>query len=201
MLFISIAGSSSSGKTTLSKKIQDFLGKDNCFILQMDNYYKSLNSDVDFKNYNFDVPEAFNLHELINSITCLKNQKPFNLPQYNFKTHKVDKYLQTEFYGKCVILEGIFALHSEVINKLCNIKIFVDTDLDICLLRRVKRDVHERGRTIDSILEQYEKFVKPSYYKYIMPQKQLADIIIPNGGENMIALNIIYNFINSNIST
>lgn len=195
ILVIAIAGPSSSGKTTLSDKIQQQLGKHNCFILHMDNYYKSLDPTTDFSNYNFDSPEAFNILELQNNIRALKTRKPFYLPQYNFSSHSVENYIQTEFFGKCIIIDGIFALHFEELSSIADIKLFIDTDLDTCLMRRIKRDVKERGRSIDSILEQYERFVKPAYYKYIIQQRRNADIIIPNGGENIIALELIQNFI------
>ncbi len=195
MFFIGIAGASSSGKTTLGKKIQEILGKDNCFIVSQDNFYKGLPENEDCSNYNFDDPTAINFPMLKDFLSKIITQKPCKLPYYDFTNHKISHYRDIYFTGKCIILEGIFSFYDIEIRNKMNLKLFVDTDLDICLIRRIKRDTNERGRTLDSIITQYQRFVKPSYYKYITFEKQYSDIIIPNGGENIIAINMIKKYI------
>ena len=195
MLFIGITGASSSGKTTLGKKIQEIMGKDNCFIVSQDNFYKGLPDGVIESEYNFDDPDAIDFDALYDFIVKIKNHQEAQLPYYDFTTHSISHYRTINFKGSCIILEGIFALINENIKKQMNMKIFVDTDLDTCLIRRLKRDTTKRGRTMESVLNQYEKFVKPCYYKYITFEKQKCDIIVPNGGENTIAIMMIKNYI------
>lgn len=195
MLFIGIAGASSSGKTTLGKKIQDLLGKDNCFVISQDNFYKKVPDNVNPNDYNFDDPSAI---DFVKMKTCIENMIKHNtaeLPYYDFTKHAPSHNRTIHFSGNCIILEGIFSLLDEELIKQMNLKIYVDTDLDICLTRRLKRDVEKRGRTMDSVLTQYERFVKPAYHKFIVFEKQNSDIVIPNGGENVIALDIIKKFI------
>ena len=199
MLFIGITGASSSGKTTLGKKIQEIMGKENCFIVSQDNFYKGLPEGIIESEYNFDDPEAIDFDALYDFIIKIKNHEEAQLPYYDFASHKVSHYRTINFKGKCIILEGIFSLIYDKIKKQMNLKIFVDTDLDTCLIRRIRRDTTKRGRTLESILTQYEKFVKPCYYKYITFEKQKCDIIVPNGGENAIAILMIKNYIFSQI--
>jgi uridine kinase len=201
MLFIGITGASSSGKTTLGKKIQEIMGKDNCFIVSQDNFYKGLPDNTNIDNYNFDEPEAIDFDELYKFISKIMNNEEADLPYYDFSCHKVSHIRKIKFRGKCIILEGIFALIDERIKKQMNLKIFVDTDLDTCLIRRLKRDTTKRSRTMDSVLTQYEKYVKPCYYKYITFEKQNCDIVIPSGGENIIAITMIKNYIFDQINT
>lgn len=195
MLFIGIAGASSSGKTTLGKKIQELLGKENCFVISQDNFYKGLPNDVIIDEYNFDHPEAIDFAKMKKFINDILVNKTAKLPYYDFTQHKSTHNRIINFTGNCIILEGIFSLlDDELCNKM-NLKIYVDTDLDICLTRRLKRDIEKRGRTLSSVLLQYEKFVKPAYHKYIIFEKQKSDIVIPNGGENMIANDMIKKYI------
>jgi uridine kinase len=198
MLFIGITGASSSGKTTLGKKIQDILGKENCFIVSQDNFYKGLPDGANELEYNFDDPDAIDFNKLYIFLKKIKNNEEAELPYYDFSLHKVSHYRNIQFNGKCIILEGIFSLINEKIKNEMNLKIFIDTDLDTCLIRRLRRDTFKRGRTMESVLNQYEKFVKPCYYKYITFEKNKCDIIIPNGGDNIIALNMIKNYIINN---
>lgn len=195
MLFIGIAGASSSGKTTLGKKIQDLLGKENCFVISQDNFYKPVPDDVNVENYNFDEPEAIDFMRMKGFIENMQNNKPCTLPYYNFTQHNVSHNREINFNGNCIILEGIFSLLDDELRNKMNLKIYVDTDLDICLTRRLKRDVEKRGRTMLSVLSQYERFVKPCYHKYIVFEKQNCDIVVPNGGQNIIALDMIKKYI------
>lgn len=195
MLFIGICGASSSGKTTLGKKIQELLGKEKCFLISQDNFYKPLPETEDATTYNFDNPHAIDFTKLKQFISKIMKREECQLPYYDFNNHKVTHNRDINFSGCCVILEGIFSLYDADIREIMNLKLFVDTDLDICLIRRIKRDTLERGRSIESILSQYIQFVKPSFYKYIVEQKQHSDIIIPNGGENVIANDMIKKYI------
>lgn len=195
MLFIGITGASSSGKTTLGKKIQELLGSENCFVISQDNFYMSIPKDVEPQDYNFDEPSSIDFDKMREFIYNILQHKPGTLPYYNFTQHKTSHNRIINFTGSCIILEGIFSLLDDKLNEKMNLKIYVDTDLDICLTRRLKRDVVKRGRTMMSVLSQYERFVKPAYHKYIVFEKQKSDIIIPNGGENVIALDMIKKYI------
>lgn len=195
MFFIGIAGASSSGKTTLGKKIQEILGKENSFIISQDNFYKGLPRGENPNDYNFDHPSAIDFESLKIFLSKIMDHEKCELPYYDFTQHKVSHFRNINFTGKCIILEGIFSLYESEIREKMNLKLFVDTDLDVCLIRRIKRDTNERGRTLESIISQYQKFVKPSYYKYITFEKQNCDIVIPHGGDNIIAIDIIKNYI------
>ena len=199
MLFIGICGPSSSGKTTIAKNISKLVGEENCLIVSQDNFYKGLKYNDDPANYNFDSPDAIDFDLMRETLKKCKNEPIIKMPIYNFTTHAVDKYVDIENTFKIIIFEGIFGLYDEIIREMMDIKIFIRTDLDICLLRRIKRDTTERGRSIESIMNQYIKFVKPSFHQYIVPQKEKADIIIPNGGENILAISIIEEFIKSRV--
>jgi uridine kinase len=200
MFFIGVSGASSSGKTTLSRKIMDLFGEEECYVISQDNFYKNISPGTDTSDYNFDCPEAIDFISLKSCINNMLQHKRVKIPQYDFSKHTATYCKDINFKGKCLILEGIFSLLDDDIKDKMDLKIFVDTDLDICLTRRLLRDVEKRGRTMMSVLNQYKKFVKPSYYKYIIFEKQQSDIIIPNGGENLIALNIINQYINSCIN-
>ena len=193
VILIGISGSSGSGKTLIAKTIIDSIGDDKVSLIQEDSYYKDL-SDIPFSERtgkNFDHPYAFEHELLAIHLTTLKSGTEISIPKYDYKTHTRQKETNTIYPKKVIILEGILILNDERIRKLLDIRAYVDAMPDICFIRRLQRDISERDRTIDSIINQYMQTVRPMYFKYVEPTKKYADIIIPHGGKNMIAIDIL----------
>lgn len=192
-ILIGIAGGSGSGKTLVSQRLYKELGSEKIIIIQQDSYYKDL-SHLDFeerKKQNFDHPNALDDELLILHLKDLLNGKYIDLPIYDFTLHTRKK--ETKRIGKqiIIVLEGILVLHNPKLRELMDIKVYVDTDDDIRFIRRLKRDIKERGRTLDSVIEQYEKSVRPMHLQFVEPSKRYADIIIPQGGHNLVAIDIL----------
>ncbi|GAM18702.1 hypothetical protein SAMD00019534_018770, partial [Acytostelium subglobosum LB1] len=202
MLMICIAGGTASGKTTVCEEIIKRLENQRVSVLCLDSFYKPLTKD-DLENvtqYNFDHPSAFDWEYATRAIKELKSGNKFHIPTYCFKTHT--RLAETSAVNgvDVIIFEGILALYSQEIRDQMDIKIFVDTDSDTRLSRRVIRDIAERGRSLDSVLHQYEKFVKPSFDEYIFPTKKYADVIIPRGADNVVAIDLIVQHIRSKLN-
>lgn len=199
---IGVGGLSSSGKTTLCKRIQHLLSNKRVTIISQDSLYKTLTTEqleqANRGDWNFDTPDAIDLPILKEKLIDLKAGFSTKMPVYDFNTHcrSLTEY-ETLYPTDVILVEGIFALYDESIRDLMDLKMFVDTDSDLCLIRRITRDITHRGRSLGSILSQYERFVKPAYNVYVEPQKRYADIIIPNGGLNEDAIQIIINGIPS----
>lgn len=192
---IGIAGGSGSGKTSVANSILKTLNIPWIALLQMDSYYKPLTpdqSELAFKNeFDFDHPSCFDYETLLENLTDLKNNRAVNVPIYDFKTHSRSSKT-TQIYGANVIIfEGIFTLFNPQVRKLFNLTIFVDTDSDIRLARRLKRDVAERSRDVIGVLKQYISFVKPSFDLYVKQTMKYANIILPRGLDNVAAINVI----------
>jgi len=197
-ILIGIGGPSGSGKTLISNSLQESIGKSNLTIIQEDSYYKDL-SHIPFNertSNNFDHPDAFDNILLLEHITALLNNESILQPVYDFKTHCRTNDQKTISPGKVIILEGILVLHHTDIREKMNIRAFVDTMPDICFIRRLQRDIEERSRDANSVINQYLNTVRPMYYKYVEPSKQYADIIIPRGGKNEVAIDILKTKIN-----
>ncbi len=191
---IGITGGSGSGKTTIVRKISEII-PDFVFIPQ-DNYYKSAEfiSNSNITAFNFDHPEAFDTDLLKEQLTALKNGKVIEMPQYDFVHHRrKDETIRVE-PKNVIILEGIMVLTDKRIRDILDLKIFVDTPDDIRFIRRLQRDVEERGRTHESVINQYMNVVRPGHYEFIEPTKNYADIIIPEGGFNTGALQVLASF-------
>ncbi|XP_064617235.1 uridine-cytidine kinase-like 1 [Liolophura sinensis] len=192
---IGLCGGSASGKTTVARKIIEDLDVPWVSVLSMDSFYKVLTPEqhnLAAKNeYNFDHPDAFDFDLMLHTLKRLKEGKKVEVPVYNFTTHKRDKEKKIIYGANVVIFEGIMAFVNKELLSLMDTKIFVDTDSDIRLARRLKRDISERGRGLEGVLKQYQTFVKPAFEHYIAPTMCHADIIVPRGGENEIALNVI----------
>ncbi|XP_046367409.1 uridine-cytidine kinase-like 1 [Haliotis rufescens] len=192
---IGICGGSASGKTTVARKIIEALDVPWVSLLSMDSFYKVLNKDQHEKaavnEYNFDHPDAFDFELLIETLRRLKDGKIVEVPIYNFNTHSRETHMKTIYGANVVIFEGIMAFVSKELVKMMDMKVFVDTDSDIRLARRLKRDISNRGRGLEGVLHQYNKFVKPAFEHYIEPTMSCADIIVPRGGENDVAINLI----------
>jgi len=193
IILIGIAGGSGSGKTLVSKRIYDEIGSDKVTIIQQDSYYKDL-SHLDFeerKKQNFDHPDAFDNKLLFDHMIELLSGHEVEVPQYDFKNHTRKKETQKVSDNVVIVLEGILILHYPEIRNIMDIKVYVDTADDIRLIRRIRRDVQERGRSLDSILEQYEKSVRPMHLQFVEPTKRYADIILPEGGYNVVAIDLL----------
>ncbi len=192
-ILIGIAGGSGSGKTLVAQRIFDELGSDKVVIIQQDSYYKNLSHLTlgERKKQNFDHPDAFDHKLLISHLKDLLAGKYIDQPVYDYSIHSRTK--ETKRIGEHIILvlEGILILHDPEIRKLMDIKIYVDTDDDIRLIRRIRRDVNERRRSLESILDQYENSVRPMHRQFIEPTKRYADIIIPEGGYNWVAIDLL----------
>jgi uridine kinase len=194
---IGICGGSGSGKTTIVRKISELVS-DFVFVPQ-DNYYKSATymSNSNITAFNFDHPDAFDNELLTAQLRKLRGMEPIEMPTYDFVHHRRrDETIRVE-PKKLVIFEGIMTFTNKEVRDLIDLKIFVDTPDDIRFIRRLERDIKERGRTMESVIEQYLTVVRPGHYEFIEPTKQFADIIIPEGGNNEIALNVLVSFINS----
>ncbi|XP_075056521.1 uridine-cytidine kinase-like 1 [Mixophyes fleayi] len=200
---IGLCGGSASGKTTVANKIIEALDVPWVVLLSMDCFYKVLSKDQQElaarNEYNFDHPDAFDFDLLVNVLRKLKKGKSVKVPVYDFTTHSRRKEWKTVYGANVVIFEGILSFANKELLKLLDMKVFVDTDSDIRLVRRLKRDITERGRDIVGVIKQYNKFVKPSFEQYIEPTVQLADIVVPRGGENFVALDLIVQHVHSQL--
>lgn len=196
---IGISGGSGSGKTTVAENLLKRIGDQNILLIKQDYYYKE-NSHLSLEersDLNYDCPDAFDTELMIEQVKQLVENQFIEQPRYDFTIHnRYPQRIRVE-PRKIILIEGILILHDERLRNLMDIKVFVDAESDIRLLRRVLRDTHERGRTLDSITEQYLETVRPMYEKYIHPTKKYADIIIPKGGFNQIAIDILVAKINS----
>jgi len=193
IIIIGIAGASASGKSLLANTIVRELGSNQVTIISEDSYYKDRN-DIPFDEratINYDHPDSLDHELMYTHLTELQQGKNIEVPLYNHSLHLRAKETRTIGKHALVVVEGILLFLDKKIRELMDIRIFMDTSLDICLIRRLRRDIHERNRTIDSVLKQYEETVRPMYLQFIEPSKRLADIIVPHGGENRIAIDMI----------
>ncbi|XP_039755454.1 uridine-cytidine kinase-like 1 [Pararge aegeria] len=192
---IGICGASASGKTTVAAKIIESLNIPWVTIVSMDSFYKVLNEKQHHlatrNEYNFDHPDAFDIELLISVLQRLKEGKKVEVPIYNYVTHSRENRTKTMYGANVIIFEGILAFYNMDVVKLLDMKVFVDTDADIRLARRLRRDIVQRGRDLEGVLKQYMTHVKPAYQSYIAPSMAHADIIVPRGGENKVAISLI----------
>lgn len=200
-IVLGVAGGTGSGKTTFADKIKDSFPSDTT-ILCHDFYYKSF-SDLSLqerKKQNFDHPDSFDTSLMVQDIIELVNRRPIKRPVYSFSEFTRLPETVTVLPTKLIIIEGILIFDSKEIRDLCDIKIFVDTDADERLIRRILRDVKERGRTLDSVIDQYLATVKPMHDQFVEPSKKHADIIVPLGGYNLVALEMVIDRVNTMIT-
>ncbi len=193
MLIIGIAGGTGSGKTTVVKKIIQQCRANDVVVLPQDSYYKD-NSHLPLEErleLNFDHPDAVEFDLLVEHIRTLKQGKPIEMPIYSYLTCSRSQETIPVQPKQVIIVEGILIFTHAPLRELCDIKVFVDAEADDRLIRVIKRDIVERGRSVDKVLERYQKTVKPSHEQFIEPTKRYADIIVPQGGDNMVAINIL----------
>lgn len=192
-IIIGISGASASGKSLLANTIVNELGSDRVAVISEDSYYKDLHhlSLEERAKMNFDHPDALDHELLIEHLKLLREGKTIDIPRYDFSQHQRKKETRTIGQHRIIVLEGILLFVDPALRNEMDIRIYMDTSLDICLMRRLKRDLLERGRSLESILEQYQRTVRPMYLQFIEPSKKYADVIVPRGGENRIAIDMI----------
>lgn len=199
-IFIGIAGGTGSGKTTLTKHLLSHFGE-NISVVHHDNYYKY--QELSFEERcktNYDHPDAFDTDRMIEDLQALKRGETIYCPVYDFSIHnRTDKTLAVK-PTKVVIVEGILIFQNPILRNLLDIKIFVETDADVRILRRALRDVEERGRSLESVVQQYLTTVKPMHEQYVEPTRKFADIIVLEGGHNLVALDLIMQRIANHIA-
>jgi len=202
-IVIGITGGSASGKTLIAHKIAKFLEEKNkeVTLVSQDHFYKSVPHGTDISTYNFDDPNALDLDELHQAVSILKYGRNVLIPTYNFKIHQRDGQQEIKT-ARIIIVEGIFVFNNSRLRDLFDLKIFVDASSEVRLLRRIERDIAERGRDISSIKKQYLAFVKPAYRTYIKSTKQYADITIPNeGDETLVGVKLVNDFLLNTINS
>jgi uridine kinase len=201
MLIIGIAGGTGSGKTTVVRKIIKHLPADEVCVISQDSYYKATDnlSYEERKKINFDHPRAIDFELIVKHLIALKAGEIIEQPIYSFVTHNRTIDTLKTHPRKVVIVEGILIFNSEELRNLFDIKIFVHADTDERLIRRVRRDINERGRDIDEVLNRYQDTLKPMHQQFIEPTKNYADIIIPNDRFNTVAIDIVRTVINERL--
>ncbi len=192
-LVIGIAGGSGSGKTTVANVILQRVGADRIAYLPHDAYYRDL-SDLPYAQrvlVNFDHPNSLENELLVQHVIQLKNNEPIRLPVYDFTTHtRTDRTIFVE-PQRVILVEGILIFGEPELRKLFDVKIFVDTDADLRFIRRLQRDITERGRTTETVIRQYLSTVRPMHLEFVEPSKRYADVIIPEGGLNTVAMDMV----------
>ncbi|MGM0219594.1 uridine kinase [Enterococcus sp. AZ126] len=192
-IVIGVTGGSGSGKTSVSRAIFNHFPDHSIMMLEQDSYYKD-QSHLSFEERlttNYDHPFAFDTDLLIEHLQQLIDYQTIEKPVYDYVAHTRSSDIIIQEPKEVIILEGILILEDSRLRELMDIKLYVDTDDDIRIIRRIKRDMDERGRTLDSVIEQYLTVVKPMYHQFIEPTKRYADVIVPEGGENHVAIDLI----------
>ena len=194
-IIIGIAGGTSSGKTTIAKRIFEETKKyGTVAMIKIDDYYKLNDLPLEERaKINYDHPNTYDVNYIVSNLKDLKEGKDILKPTYDFVNHKRSEITEKVNASNVIIVEGILTLAIKEIEEMCDIKLFVDTPDDIRFIRRLKRDVKERGRTVESVINQYFETVRPMHKTFVEPSKEKADLIIPEGGENKIAIDIIVN--------
>ncbi len=190
---IGVAGGTGSGKTTISNALLSRIGAQNIAYLPHDNYYKDI-ADIPLHKFsirNFDHPDALDTHLLVSNIKELRRNQPTEVPVYDFREHRRQDYTRTVDPQPIILVEGILIFAEPELRPLFDVKIFVDTDSDVRFIRRLHRDITERGRTVDSVIEQYLETVRPMHLELVEPSKRYADVIIPEGGFNTVAIDML----------
>jgi uridine kinase len=202
MMIIGIAGGTGSGKTTLTRKLKEIFGGD-VGVLYHDNYYKA-HDGMTYEQraaLNYDHPDAFDTQLMVADLKRLQAGETIHCPVYDYAIHNRSEQTVEVAPTKVLIVEGILIFADPALRELIDIKIFVDTDADVRILRRIVRDVKERGRSLDSVISQYLNTVKPMHEQFVQPSRQYADIVVLEGGRNLVALDMIVQRIRGHIET
>jgi uridine kinase len=190
---IGVAGGSGSGKTTVTRRVLETVGEAGAAVLNQDNYYRD-QSDIPFDarlGTNYDHPAAFDWELLLEQLDALTSGVPIQMPLYDFTQHTRARETQKVLPAPVVVLEGFFALYDARVRDKMHLKVFVDADPDVRFIRRLLRDTQERGRSVDSVITQYLEYVRPMHLQFVEPTKRYADVIIPHGGMNEPALEML----------
>ena len=201
VLVIGIAGGTGSGKTTLMNNLVKHFGNE-VTVMSHDNYYKR-HDEMSFEErcqINYDEPAAFDTSLMAYHLECLRRGESVECPVYDYTIHNRSNETVYLSPKPVIIVEGIMIFENEPLRNMMDIRIFVDTDADVRLCRRIKRDVTKRGRTVESVLEQYQATVKPMHEKYVEPSKKYANIVVPEGGKNRVALDMIQGYIRRHLN-
>jgi uridine kinase len=192
-VLIGIAGGTGSGKTSVARSIYDDLGPDKVIIVRQDAYYRDLGHlpAEERRAYNFDHPDAFDLELLLQHLRALLKGGSVALPVYDYVNHCRTKQTEPVGGNKIILLEGILVLNDPALRNIMRIKVYIDTDADVRFIRRLKRDIYERGRSVDSVIAQYEATVRPMHLQFVEPTKRYADVIIPEGAQNHVAVDLL----------
>lgn len=192
-LIIGIAGGTGSGKTTVARKVAEALQDASVAFIDMDGYYRNFaHLPMEERRWiNWDHPDAFEMELFASHLGQLADGKPIDKPVYDFGTHARSAHTEPMQPADVVVVDGILLLADERIRRLCDVKVFVDADADVRLARRIRRDMQERERPLEEILEQYQTTVRPMHEQFVEPSKRYADLIIPRGGENAVAIDLI----------
>ena len=196
---IGVAGGSGSGKTTVVRRIVDSLGPEHVVVLEHDRYYRDRN-DLRLEEraaLNYDHPDALETSLLVQHVQTLKAGQAVDVPLYDFTTHARRSDTQRCQPRRAIIVEGILIFADRALRDAMDIKVFVDADADTRFIRRLQRDVAERGRTMESVIEQYQGTVKPMHFEFVEPTKRYADLIIPVGGHNPVAVDLMLSLVRS----
>ncbi|MCD6446905.1 MAG: uridine kinase [Candidatus Marinimicrobia bacterium] len=192
-IIIGIAGGSGSGKTSVAKALVKDMHLNGTVIIEQDWYYKDLAHlpQEERMKWNFDHPDSVEFDLLIKDLNAMVKGETVDVPQYNYVTHSRAKETLTITPQKVIIVEGIMVLYEAKLRELLDIKLYVDTDPDIRFIRRLKRDIYKRGRAIDNVIDQYMQTVRPMHETFVEPSKRFADVIIPEGGRNKVAIDLL----------
>ena len=192
-LLLGVAGGTGSGKTTVARRILDAVGESRIAFLEMDSYYRDVawGSEADLLHHNFDHPSALDIGLLVEHLEALGAGRAVEVPVYDFVSHTRTAETVHVEPQPVVMLEGILVLALPEVRKLMDFKIYVDTDADIRFIRRLRRDLAERGREVEDVMRQYLGSVRPMHLEFVEPSKRWADVIIPEGGENVVALDMV----------
>lgn len=192
-VIIGVAGGTGSGKTTVAHRILDRVGAEHIAYIPHDAYYKDLSHlpQAERAKVNFDHPDALETSLLIEHLEALRAGQAVEIPVYDFTTHSRTEETEHVEPARIVLVEGILIFVEPDLRDAFDVKLFIDTDADIRLIRRLRRDIHERGRTLDSVIEQYLRTVRPMHLEFVEPSKRYADVIIPEGGFNEVAIEMV----------
>lgn len=201
-VIIGIGGGTGSGKTSIARQLLKEYGPGEVLVIELDSYYRDL-ADIPIderQQHNFDHPDSFDYNLLIDNVRELKNGNSIRMPVYDFKTHTRSEETRTIEPHHVMVIEGIFALHFKVLRDLMDIKTYVETPDDVRFIRRLSRDIEARGRTAQMVIDQYLSTVRPMHNQFVAPTKLYADIIIPEGGDNTVAIDLFRTKITSVIN-